>query len=105
MITIYEQVGGDLSELAARLAASFGFPVLAKDFQRRLEEEHNVYARYTPVMKFVLSDKEERLFRAHRMCYLGSIDDWIDIAYSKPIEELARELIPTLGTDEFFQLY
>ncbi len=39
------------------------------------------------------------------MCYLGSIDDWIAIAFDQPIEELARALIPALGSDEFFELF
>ena len=33
------------------------------------------------------------------------MDDWIDIEYSKSIEELANKLIPTLGTDAFFELF
>lgn len=56
-------------------------------------------------MKFILSDMEKRLFRAKRMCYLGSIDDWIDIEYDKTIEELASTFIPTLDTDAFYELY
>ena len=39
------------------------------------------------------------------MSYLSGVDDWIDIEYDKSIEELANALIPTLGTDEFFELY
>lgn len=61
--------------------------------------------RLTPVMRFTLTDERKRHFRAERMCYLGSIDDWIDIGFDRPIQELARELIPTLGCDEFFELH
>lgn len=105
-LIIYEPVGPDLQELASYLAEGLGFPgVMGDDFNRRLEEEHNIYTQYTPVLKFILSDKEKRLFRAERMCYLGSIDDFIEIAYNKPIGELAKSLIPTLGTDEFFTLF
>ena len=105
-ITIYEQVGPDLEEIATMLGTEFGFPgVVTKDFTRAKEEEHNIYPQYTPIMKFILNDKENRLFRAERMCLLGGLDDWIDIEYDKTIEELANELIPTLGTDEFYELY
>jgi hypothetical protein len=103
-ITIYEQVGPDMQEIATMLATEFGFPI-TDDFNRRMEEEHNIYTEYTPIMKFILSDMENRLFRARRMCYLGSVDDWIDIENNKTIEDLATTLIPTLGTDEFFELY
>jgi len=39
------------------------------------------------------------------MCYLGSIDDWIDIHVMGLVDELVRDLIPKLGTDQFFELY
>ena len=39
------------------------------------------------------------------MCYLGNVDDWIDIEFDKTIEALANQVIPTLGTDEFYELY
>jgi hypothetical protein len=105
-LTIYEQVGPDFQELAKMLIGELGFPgTVPEDFNRRLEEEHDIYAQFTPIMKFIISDEEKRLFRAQRMCYLGSIDDWIDIEYNKSIEELASKLIPTLGTDAFFELF
>jgi hypothetical protein len=105
-ITIYEQVGPDLQEIATMIATEFGFQeMITDDFNRRMEEQHNIYTQYTPIMKFILSDLEKRLFLAKRMCYLGSIDDWIEIEYDKTIEDLATNFIPTLGTDAFYELY
>lgn len=105
-ITIYEQVGPDMRDLAVMLSEGLGFPgVIPEDFNERLEKEHDIYTQYTPVMRFTLSDDEQRLFRAERMCYLGSVDDWIDIEYGKTIEELADDVIPALGTDEFYELW
>ncbi len=105
-ITIYEQVGPDMRELAVMLSEGLGFPgVIPEDFNERLEREHNIYTQYTPVMRFKLSDEKKRLFRAERMCYLGSIDDWIDIEYGKTIKELSDDIIPALGTDEFYELW
>ena len=105
-LTIYEQVGPDFQELAKMLVEEFGFPgAVPEDFNRRMEEEHDIYAQFTPIMKFIISDEEKRLFRAQRMSYLGDVDDWIDIEYNKSIEELANKLIPTLGTDAFFELF
>ena len=57
-----------------------------------------------PVMRFTLLDRENRLFEAERMCYRGGVEDWIDIALAKPIDELCSQLIPKLGTEEFFEL-
>lgn len=62
-------------------------------------------ARFTPVLRFILIDPARRTFRTERMCYLGSIDDWIDVFPSGEIEHLAREVLPRLGTDEFFDLW
>jgi len=105
-IIIYEQVGSDLQEIATMLTTEFGIPeLLTNDFTNHMQAEHNTYTQYTPVMKFILRDIEKRLFHAKRMCYLGSIDDWIEIEYDKTIEELTSALIPTLGTDEFYELY
>ena len=56
-------------------------------------------------MSRVLIDAEGRNFGVQRMCYLGSIDDWIDIGVTGSADELARRLIPRLGTDRFFELY
>ena len=105
-LTIYEQEGPHFQELAKMLVEEFGFPgAVPEDFDRRMEKEHDIDAQFTPIMKFIISDEEKRLFRAQRMSYLGSVDDWIDIEYSKSIEELANKLIPTLGIDAFFELF
>jgi len=106
VITIYEQVGPDFQDLAMKFRETFGLSsAMTDDFRQAIEKEQKVYTQYTPIMKFILSDEEKRLFRAQRMCYLGSIDDWIDIEYNETIDELASTLIPTLGTDEFFELH
>jgi len=105
-LTIYEQVGADIQELVKILGTEVGFPgSMIENTTHRLEEEKKIFTQYSPIMRFILSDTEKRLFRAQRMCYFGSVDDWIDIEYDKYIEELANTLIPTLGTDEFFELY
>jgi hypothetical protein len=104
-ITIYAQVGPDLLEISAILAEGLGIPgVTPEDVNQRLEEEHNIYTQYTPVLRFTLRDKEKRVFRAERMCYLSNVDDWIDIEYDKTIEELTDAVVPALGTDEFYEL-
>jgi hypothetical protein len=56
------------------------------------------------VLRFTLADAERRVFRAERWCYLGSIDDWIDIGGWGPVDQLPSQMIPRLGTDRFFEL-
>jgi hypothetical protein len=50
------------------------------------------------------TDRETRDFRAERWGFRGRIDDWIFVD-SGDLVGLAERLIPTLGTDAFFELY
>jgi hypothetical protein len=79
-------------------------PVLTARFQSFEEEYH---FQYTPVLRFTLLDPTQRWFGAKRMCYRSSIDGWLELMQTglRPVAELARELIPTLGTDQFFELW
>jgi len=56
-------------------------------------------------MQFVLIDKKKRLFNIQRYNYRGSIDDWIDIDYFEPLDELVRKYVKHLGQESFFELY
>lgn len=96
-ITIYELVGPDLAELVASLGRA-----LDRDTLERLETSH---AQFMPIMRFTLTDEINHLFTAERMYFRGSIDIWIGIAYDQPIPYLVANLIPTLGTDAFYELF
>lgn len=63
------------------------------------------FATYMPVMRFVLEDKSQRLFRPERFCFRGSVEDWISIGTPDKIEKLAAKYIPHLGRDSFYELY
>ena len=99
-IEVYEMVGPDADDLLSGLKG-FGFLPRARkaDLQATLERS----AQFTPVLRFILQDEETRLYLAQRWCYLGSIDDWIHVT-TGPVAQLARRMIPTLGTDGFFDL-
>jgi hypothetical protein len=102
-IEVYERLGPDVGNLAPifRELGVMG-PGLTERLQARLDQN----AQFKPEMRFVLVDAEQRVFQAQRMCYRGSIDDFIDLhGELGSIEELARRLVPTLGTDEFFELF
>lgn len=101
-IEIYEQIGPDYEALLGELQTSgLASPGLAE----RLQAEKERYARYTPLLRFTLLDPTRRRFGAQRMCYLGSVDGWLKLGQTGPVATLARALIPTLGTDQFFELW
>jgi hypothetical protein len=101
-IEIYEYVGPDYDALLDELQPlGLSGPSLAE----RLQPEEERYARYTPVLRFILLDPKRRLFGAERMRYQGRIDSWLELGQTGPVATLARELIPSLGTDEFFELW
>ncbi|HEX6554232.1 MAG TPA: hypothetical protein VF026_15810 [Ktedonobacteraceae bacterium] len=101
-IEIYEQVGPDYEAVLSELhIPGLSSPGLAE----RLRAEQERYAQYTPVFRFNLLDPAQRRFGVERMCYRGSIDGWLELVRTGTVAKLARELIPTLGTDQFYELW
>ena len=101
-IEVYEQVGPDYNALVSELhIPGLSGPGLSEEL-RSLEER---YARFTPVLRFVLLDQARRLFGVQRMSSLGGIDDWLKLGQTGSVAKLARALIPTLGTEEFYELW
>jgi hypothetical protein len=104
-ITIYEYAGTDPQEVFQRLSERFGLPGVVDTRLAKFEAETLARGPFMPILRFALIDDRKRRFQAERMCYLGSIDNWIAIAFDEPIEKLTRSLIPALGSDEFFELF
>jgi len=101
-IDIYERIGPSADELFgmhrdAGFGAPFGTPQLQADLDTR--------SQFSPVLRFCLHDEQKRTYRAERMCYLGSIDDWIDVGGIDTLKALAQDMIPRLGNESFFGLY
>lgn len=71
----------------------------------RLYATEERYAHYAPVLRFILLDLEQRRFGAERWCYRSRVNGWLKLVHTGPLTQLARMLIPTLGTDQFFELY
>ena len=101
-IIIYEGIGGGMDSLRMILGKA-GLNI--EGVEERIQTELDRYIQFTPVMRFILDNHETRQYHAERWSYLGSIDDWIYAGHSGKIGELAKKLIPTLGTDEFYELY
>lgn len=70
-----------------------------------LKELLNRYIPYTPVLRFLLRDNEKREFITERYCFLGSIDDWIEIGEVGKLDELAKEYIKHIGEETFYELF
>jgi hypothetical protein len=102
-IEIYEQVGPDYNALISELhIPGLSRPGLTEEL-RALEERH---AQYTPVLRFILLDQARRQFGAQRISSLGGIDNWLELhGQTGPVAKLARALIPTLGTEQFYELW
>ena len=96
-IIVHEGQGSDLEQLMAMFGRS-GPP------GRDLLDWQASRTRFIPILRFTLIDRDKRLFVANRWHFSGSIDDWIGIGYDGRIDDLARKLIPALGTDRYFEL-
>lgn len=66
------------------------------------------YLRFIAVLRFILVDKEKRIFRAERFNFRGSIDDWRPIHEIKAqdnLENLVKRYCTHLDKDSFYELY
>jgi hypothetical protein len=59
---------------------------------------------YFPMMQFLLEDEKRRTFTAQRYCFIGSIDDWIDIGHGQ-LTKLVKRYVKHLGQESYFDLY
>lgn len=100
-IEVCEWVGPAPDELSAQLK-QVGLPVHGRADWAREQQERR--ARFTPVLRFILADAVRRTFRVERMHY-GGRNEWFELHTTGPVDRLARQLIPKLGTDQFFELY
>ena len=61
-------------------------------------------SRYSPMMRFTLTDPDERLFCLERWCFLGSIDNWLPLAGPTPLSILIEKYVEHLGQESFYEL-
>jgi hypothetical protein len=103
-IEIYEHVGPNYDTLLSKLEKMRGR--LDPDLAERFREEEERYAHYTPVLRFILLDPKLRQFGVKRVYEQdGYTEGWLELSQTGPLAELARTLIPTLGTYRFFDLW
>lgn len=70
---------------------------------RRIAEEAASREQFEAVLKFTLVDEGKRRFEARRMTYRGD-GGWSYPLDSGPLPELVEDLVPAIGTEEFFEL-
>lgn len=70
-----------------------------------MEKALDSILEYSPMMRFILTDNEKRKFVAERYCFLGSIDDWINIGRPDKLENLIKRYLKHLGKDSFYELF
>ena len=59
---------------------------------------------YQKVLRFTLIDEDTRRFAAERWCFLGSIDNWIDLSGGGELAGLVKRYAPHIGKESFFEL-
>jgi hypothetical protein len=91
----------DLDDGLERIATEFPLGQLGLV---RLRERLVRRARYSKMMRFVLTDAAKRRFDAQRWCFLGSIDDWFYLDGNKPLPDLLNKYVKHLGKESFFDL-
>jgi hypothetical protein len=95
-IIIYE-CGSNLNELE-EMVGIFGVRRLTAADKAR-------FASYTAVLRFVLTDKQARLFATERYCFRGSVDDWIPIAAPCELQVQIKRYIKHVGRESIYDLY
>jgi hypothetical protein len=96
-ITIYLP-DQDIDELKSIIE---GFSiVLVKDLDNTIAKLFT----YSPMLRFTLTDETKRKYLVERYCFLGSIDDWIDLESSMSLEKMVKKYCIHLGKESFFDL-
>jgi hypothetical protein len=72
--------------------------------EKELETLYRELQTYIETMRFVLEDEKNRRFTVQRWCYLGSINDWIDLETSDDLKTLAEKYCDHLGKESYFEL-
>lgn len=93
MIVLHTAEKNQFASLRSRLSA------------KELEQMKAEYATYQPMLRFVLADKDARLFETERMYFSGRAD-WMWIAPPQPLKTIAEKYIPLLDDEEaLFEVY
>ena len=60
---------------------------------------------YSPMLVFQLVDAQRRTFQTQRYCFLGSVDDWIEIGKPGKLANLVKRYVKHLGQESYVELW
>ena len=60
---------------------------------------------FSPMLVFQLVDATRRTFQTQRYCFLGSVDDWIEIGNPGKLATLVKRYVKHLGQDSYVELW
>jgi hypothetical protein len=98
-LTIYES-----NQDIDRLREIFG-PKARSNDHSFMDDILGIAVEYSPIMKYILEDEEKRTFVVMRYCFLGSIDDWIQIGGPGSLKDVVKNYINHLGQESLFELF
>lgn len=100
MITIYEQDYNVSLLLLEGVEKVFNVKLPAEK-RKELIKKYEKDVDYSPILRFILRNKEKRLFDVDRMSFLGK-EGWYSVEYNKLLDKLVKKWVPLLDTEEFF---
>jgi len=60
---------------------------------------------YSPILVFQLVDATRCTFQTLRYCFLGSVDDWIEIGKPGKLSTLVKKYVKHLGQESYVELW
>jgi hypothetical protein len=60
---------------------------------------------YSPMLVFQLVDTARHTFQTLRYCFLGSVDDWIEIGKPGKLATLVKRYVKHPGQDSYVELW
>jgi hypothetical protein len=60
---------------------------------------------FSPMLVYQLVDDTRRTFQTQRYCFLGSVDDWIEIGKPGKLATLVKKYVKHLGQDSYVELW
>ncbi len=88
----------------ATLAAIVHDPHASSEENARRRQLVRESIHYSDLLRFILIDDQHRTFVTQRYCFIGSIDDWIDIGRSGTLAHLVKQHVQHLGKESYFNL-
>ena len=78
------------------------FDSLISKNHSQLDKSLESILTYSPVMRFILTDEKERIFRVERAEFFD--DDWYFLDGSQDLQKLAQKYCRHLGRESFYEL-